>query len=609
MDSQLHTLSLSFDSSKGEIELYVDGVETDSRRIVDFENLNLASGGSLVLGQEQNSPQGNFDPSLAFEGTLYDLRIWNEDDGAGFIGDFVNSKIVPSNIPAALIANWQFDGLDGGTSIENIVDVSNPLSVSHIAEAGFSAGIVRQDLTVSENASDADSVGFVLASDTDSAETFTYRLLDNAAGRFGINAATGEITVFDSSQLDFENLSSHQITVEVTDSASLIYVEDFTIEVRNANDLPVVDSNPSADTDEETQLLKDLNSFVTDVDGDTLVYRLVNNVSNGVLNLNTDGTFDYSPATNFDGTDSFDFTVEDQSGITVDGTFSITVNPINDAMVVNRNTGATFLEGETGAQITSTELETTDVDNSNVELEYTVTTNAVYGELKLNGSVLSKDDTFTQADINAGLLIYDHFGGEIPTDSFDFSVTDGEVGSIPIFGTFDIAITQVNDVPIIGSIPPEDLVEDGFASGTLASFVTDNDPGFTHTYSLVTDTVNGELTLNPDGSFTYQPDPNFFGADSFEFIVDDGAGGTDTATYNFNVTPVNDDVSLDVNAGETFAEASVGNVISKLRLETTDVDNSESEIQYTVTTSTTQGEFEAQWFCFVCWKHVHPSRC
>ena len=126
--------------------------------------------------------------------------------------------------------------------------------------------------------------------------------------------------------------------------------------------------------------------------------------------------------------------------------------------------------------------------------------------------------------------------------------------------------------------------------------MTDNDPGFTtsttHTYSLVTDTVNGELTLNPDGSFTYQPDPNYFGADSFEFTVDDGAGGTDTATYNFNVTPVNDDVSLDVNAGETFAEASVGNVISKLRLETTDVDNSESEIQYTVTTSTTQGELK-----------------
>ena len=212
--------------------------------------------------------------------------------------------------------------------------------------------------------------------------------------------------------------------------------------------------------------------------------------------------------------------------------------------------------------------------------------------MKLSGSVLSAGSTFTQADVDAGLLTYDHFGGESPTDSFAFDVNDGVAGSTTVSDSFDIAITQVNDVPIIGSIPPEDLVEDGFASGTLASFVTDNDPGFTHTYSLVTDTVNGELTLNPDGSFTYQPDPNYFGADSFEFIVDDGAGGTDTATYNFNVTPVNDDVSLDVNAGETFAEASVGNVISNLRLETTDVDNSESEIQYTVTTSTTRGELK-----------------
>ncbi len=53
--------------------------------------------------------------------------------------------------------------------------------------------------------------------------------------------------------------------------------------------------------------------------------------------------------------------------------------------------------------------------------------------------------TFTQADIDAKLLTYDHDGGENTSDSFVFNLTDGDT---PVSDqTFKITVTPVNDAP------------------------------------------------------------------------------------------------------------------------------------------------------------------
>ena len=41
---------------------------------------------------------------------------------------------------------------------------------------------------------------------------------------------------------------------------------------------------------------------------------------------------------------------------------------------------------------------------------------------------------------------------------------------------------------------------------------------------------NGTLTVNADGSFSYQPDTTFVGTESFTYTISDGDGGFDTAT-------------------------------------------------------------------------------
>ena len=46
---------------------------------------------------------------------------------------------------------------------------------------------------------------------------------------------------------------------------------------------------------------------------------------------------------------------------------------------------------------------------------------------------------------------------------------------------------------------------------------------------------NGILVINADGKYTYTPNEDFIGTDSFKFTIDDGKGGTNTYTININV--------------------------------------------------------------------------
>ncbi len=76
----------------------------------------------------------------------------------------------------------------------------------------------------------------------------------------------------------------------------------------------------------------------------------------------------------------------------------------------------------------------------------------------------------------------------------------------------------------------------------IAPLANDSDPdGDPLEIVSFTDPSNGTLIDNGDGTFTYQPDPDYNGPDSFTYTVSDGQGGTDTATVNITVEPVNDD--------------------------------------------------------------------
>jgi len=65
---------------------------------------------------------------------------------------------------------------------------------------------------------------------------------------------------------------------------------------------------------------------------------------------------------------------------------------------------------------------------------------------------------------------------------------------------------------------------------------------------LVMDARHGLINLNPDGSFTYDPDPGFYGKDTFTYHVVDGAYVSNEATVTINVpSPYHIDLAANID--------------------------------------------------------------
>lgn len=89
----------------------------------------------------------------------------------------------------------------------------------------------------------------------------------------------------------------------------------------------------------------------------------------------------------------------------------------------------------------------------------------------------------------------------------------------------------------------EDAVLNVAAPGVLNG---DSDPeNDTLTAALIADPAHGAVTLNTDGSFTYTPDVDYAGADSFTYHANDGTSDSNTATVDITVTAVNDAPAAD----------------------------------------------------------------
>ena len=101
---------------------------------------------------------------------------------------------------------------------------------------------------------------------------------------------------------------------------------------------------------------------------------------------------------------------------------------------------------------------------------------------------------------------------------------------------------------------PNDSVsidEDGSASGNLAC--TDGD-GDSLTYALETGASDGQAIVDSDGSYTYTPDADFNGSDSFTYSANDGTDSSAPATISITIDPVNDAPSFNAGSDQTVSE-------------------------------------------------------
>ena len=92
-----------------------------------------------------------------------------------------------------------------------------------------------QSFNVNEDAANTTSVGFVTATDPDTVGGLTNWAITagNTDSIFGINTATGELTVVDNTNLDYESTTSYTLSIQVEDGTNTSAIETVTVDIND----------------------------------------------------------------------------------------------------------------------------------------------------------------------------------------------------------------------------------------------------------------------------------------------------------------------------------------------------------------------------------------
>ncbi|UXA15896.1 Ig-like domain-containing protein [Mycobacterium sp. SMC-4] len=497
---------------------------------------------TITVTAVNDTPVANDDSFATDEDTVLVGNVLTNDTDID--GDDLTVEVVagPSNGTLVLNAdgsftytpNTDFHGTDSFTYTANDGAATSGVATVTITVTAVNDAPVAVDdgFTVDE---DTVLVGNVLTNDTDiDGDDLTVELVAGPSNGTLVLNADGSFTY--TPNTDFHGIDA--FTYTATDGTATSGVATVTITVTAVNDAPVAHDDGFT-VDEDTVLLGNVLTNDSDVDGDDLTVELVAGPSNGSLVLNADGSFAYTPDTDFHGSDSFTYTASDGLAASGVATVTITVTAVNDSPVANDDS---FTTDEDTFLVGNVLTNDTDIDGDQLTVELVVG--------PANGSlVLNPDGSFTYTpDTN--------FHG---TDSFTYTAHDGAATSG--VATVTITVTAVNDSPVAND-DSFTTDEDTVLVGNVLTNDTDID-GDQLTVELVNGPSNGSLVLNADGSFTYTPDADFHGSDSFTYTASDGTATSDVATVTITVTAVND-TPVAVDDAFTVDEDTVltGNVLT-----------------------------------------------
>ncbi len=489
-----------------------NGTDSFTYTVTDSQGGTDLATVTVVVNPVNDDPVARDDAATTSEDAAVTINILGNDsdvdlDGLtveavtdGAHGVVANNATTVTYTPAA---DWNgsdsftytvSDG-NGGTAVATVTVAVDP--VNDVPVAVNDAAITPEDtaVTIDVLANDSDVDLDVLAVDS---------VTQGAHG-----AVTNNTTeVVYTPEADWNGTDSFSYTV--SDGKGGTASATVAVTVDSVNDDPVAGDDAAA-TNEDTPVTVNVLANDSDVDLDPLIVSAVTDGAHGTV-VNNATTVTYAPAADWNGSDSFTYTVSDGAGGTAEATVTITVEPVNDVPVAADDAATT-------AEDTATTIDVL-ANDADVDLDTLVVGAVTQGA---HGSVVN----------DAAVVTYtpdpDWFG----TDSFTYTVSDGAGGTD--VATATVTVEAVNDDPVAA----DDAVttrED--VPVTLHVLVNDTD---IETDPLViesvTDPVNGSAVS--DGTdVVYTPDPGFSGTDSFQYMLSDGNGGSDTGTVTVTVLPV-----------------------------------------------------------------------
>nr|WP_324259645.1 putative Ig domain-containing protein [Cellvibrio fontiphilus] len=260
--------------------------------------------------------------------------------------------------------------------------------------------------------------------------------------------------------------------------------------------------------------------------------------SGSIANINAAlATITYIPTANYSGPALLTLTTNDQgntgSGAALQDvdTVDITVTAVNDAPTLDNPISDQNATEETSFNFTFAANTFSDPDGN--ALTYSATLS--------NGNPLPAWLSFNAATRTFSGLPDD---ADVGTISIKVTASDGNGASAE--DTFDLTVAPVNDNPFVNvAVPNQNATEDAAFTFTFAANTFgDGDVGATFTYSAEL-ASGGALPawLNFDSAtrtFSGTPTNSDVGTLSVRLIVDDGAGGTASDTFDIVVANTND---------------------------------------------------------------------
>ncbi len=337
-----------------------------------------------------------------------------------------------------------------------------------------------------------------------------------------------------------------------TDDQGATATANLTFNVTGANDTPtlaaggittvdtsaadgfgyVSSSSFGADRDSAATLTYNIDGEVPDPAGETTLAGTF-----GTLLMRANGSWIYMRDTSAiealnvgdTATDVFNVTVTDEHGASATNTLTFSMTGANDTPVISAISTVELAEADTATPVSvdvTTLFTATDADDGETPVTQNVQVTPQSPLAVANPSLLSVNGTNVEFDRADFAFLAD---GESAIYNVTFNVVSG-VDTVP--QSTSITITGANDAPTASATKIATNLGTAI-SGQLAG--VDPDAADTLTFSIDTAPQNGTLDLASDGSYTYTPGVEFTGTDNFVFQVDDGNGGTATATATIEV--------------------------------------------------------------------------